>query len=163
MQKSKNQIIFLVSYYIKIVFVSMDVFGKLITSSKCIAPQPWLCPPAVQDYEKVYKGFGDDPNDIQREQNWAACRKRRALEVLPIAILIACIIILVGPKQLEPYIDDIGYGVAIIGIVSYLTAEYRARMEYRVYVMEREMSGFNQKEFVNYKKRNFGPQWFEWI
>jgi hypothetical protein len=141
----------------------MEALGKLFTSSKCIAPQPWLCPPAYNDVDKYYGRFGEEPNDDKRQENWIACRKQRAFEILPLALLIALIILLIAPKQLEPYIDDVAYGIALIGIVGYLTAEYRAKYEYQLYTLEREMSGFNQKEFVNFKKRNFGPQWFEWI
>jgi hypothetical protein len=141
----------------------MDIFGRLFTTNKYIAPQPWLCDPVVENFDKHYGDFGDDNKDAERKKNWIIAKQRRALEIMPIAILITCIILLLAPKQLEPYIDDIAYGISIIALVSYVTAEYRANIEYDVFVLERKTSGFTQKEFVNYKKRNFGPQWFEWL
>lgn len=141
----------------------MEVLKDTFLSDKCIYVYPWLTKPEFDDFNKHYKYNEEGSHDREREQNWIDCRKRRSLEILPIALLIALIIILLSPPMLEPYIDYSAYGIAAIALFGYFTSEYRARYYYKQYIIERETSGFNQKEFVNFKKKNFGPNWYELI
>jgi hypothetical protein len=139
----------------------MEVVKDTLLSDKCVYVYPWLTKPEFDDFNKYYKYNEPGSNDAEREKNWVECRKRRSLEILPLALLIALIIILISPPMLEPYIDYTAYGIAAIAVFGYLTTEYRARYYYKQYIIERETSGFNQKEFVNFKKKNFGPNWYE--
>ena len=139
----------------------METLKTLFISDRCLPVYPWFTLPGPEDVNKAY--FENDPRDAERQKNWVQCRKQRALEILPLALLIALLILLLAPSALEPYIDYFGYGLAGIAIVGWLTAEYRAKMEYKLYVLERTVSGMNQKEYINYKKKNIPPQFYEII
>ena len=141
----------------------IEILKNLFISDKCISTSPWMTAPAFPDINEPYGGFNENAFDNERLQNWIKCRKQRSSEILPLALLIACIILLMVPKTYHKYVDYVGYLIAIIGIVGYLTAEHRAKYEYKTYLHERKMTGFSHKEFINWKKRNFGPFWHEII
>lgn len=141
----------------------MEAFKDTFLSEKCMYVYPWLTAPAFDDPNKYYGKF-DEPgsHDSERLSNWVNCKKRRAFEMLPIAFLVAIIIMLISPKiLLDWHIDYLAEGVIIVAAFAYITAEYRARYAYRMYLNDRIISGFSQKEMVNYKKKNFGPSIFE--
>jgi hypothetical protein len=139
----------------------MEAFKDVFLSTQCQFTYPWLTLPRFDDDTKHYKYNEEGAHDSEREKIWVNCKKRRSLELMTFGVLIAIIILLLAPSQLEPYIDIVGYGIIGVSIFGYLTSELRARNAYMLYVNERTMSGFNQKEFVNFKKKNFGPSVFE--
>ena len=140
-----------------------ELAKSLFTSDRCIPIYPWLTLPPPDEFDKAY--LPNDPHwqDEKRLVNWIDCRQRRMDEILPIAILIALLIILLSPKLWDPWDDYLGYGIIIMTFVGWATAEYRARYEYKLFQLERTMSGMNYKEFILYKKKNFGPNWYDLI